>query len=280
MHTRGYLHDYGQLRVPLLALAAMALGTQAQAQFGFALSPMRVELSAAPGSQRTGTLAIGNADVEPGRFRTEILDVALDKEAVPQFETNIASEAEFSCKNWVTVNPMEADVEGQRQMPVRYTFRVPAAVPPRTYHCALGFTTVPNPKKHDAPIGIVSLLRLTSTFYITVGNVEPMGEMKRIAIEKIADPGKTSYRAVFNVENSGLTNLRGAGTVEIVNDRGEAVQTGEFPPVVILPKRSQRIPLPLSPALKDGNYILRAHVNLGTGEIQEAEFGFRLPIKD
>jgi len=278
MFTYSDLHHHRQLGLAVLCLAGTLIApATARAQFGLALSPMRVEVNLAPGSQHTGSLAIGNSESQTGRFRTEILDVSIDKEAVPQFEKEIASEAQFSCKNWVTVNPMEAEIAAQSQMPVRYTFRVLAGVPPRTYHCALGFTSLPDPKKQQASMGIVALLRLTGTFYITVGNPEPAGEIKQISIEKIDAPDTAGYRAVISVENSGLTNLRGAGKVDIVNEGGEVVQSGDFPPVVILPNRTQRLPIVLGKQLTDGSYTLRARVNLGNGEIQEAALRFRLP---
>ena len=277
MFTYTHLHHYRQLSLAVLCLAGTLPG---HAQFGLALSPMRVELNLAPGSQHTGSLAIGNSDNRMGRFRTEILDVSIDNEAVPQFEKEIASEKDFSCRTWVTVNPMEAELASQTQMPVRYTFRVPASAQPRTYHCALGFTSLPDPKKQQAPIGIMALLRLTSTFYITVGNPEPAGEVREISIEKFNSPETAGYRAVISVENSGLTNLRGAGKVDVVNEDGEVVQTGDFPPVVILPSRTQRLPVILTKKVGEGRFTLRARVNLGNGEIQEAALKFRLPAAE
>lgn len=277
MLTYTHLHHYRQLGLTVFWLLTSA---PAQGQFGLALSPMRVELNPAPGSQHTGSLAIGNSDIQPGRFRTEILDVSIDKEAVPQFEKEIATENDFSCRNWVTVNPMEAEIAGQQQIPIRYTFRIPDNAQPRTYHCALGFTSLPDPRKQQAPIGITALLRLTSTFYITVGNPKPTGEVKQISIEKFNAPETAGYRAIISVENSGLTNLRGAGKVDIVNEDGEVVQTGDFPPVVILPNRTQRLPIILSRKVGEGTFTLRARVNLGNGEIQEAALKFRLPAAE
>jgi hypothetical protein len=281
MFTLSYLYDYRKLTLASLALSLTALSQPARAQYGLALSPMRTELNLAPGSQRNGSLAIANDSREPGRFRTEILDLSIDKEAVPQFEKEIPSEAGFSCKDWVTANPMEGEIAGAGQTMVRYTFRVPANVPERTFHCALGFTELPDPKKQQSPVGIVALLRLASTFYITVGHPKAAGEVKRIAIEKInapdSAPETAGYRAVISVENSGLTNLRGAGKVEILAEDGKTVQASEFPSVVILPSRTQRIPVVLNKKLTDGNYTLRTRVNLGNGEIQEAALQFKLP---
>jgi hypothetical protein len=278
MFTFRNLYHYRKLTLAPLVLCVPAFSQPARAQYGFALAPMRTELNLAAGAQRNGSLAIANDAKEPGRFRVEILDLSIDKEAVPQFEKDIPSEADSSCRGWVTANPMEGEIGGSSQMPVRYTFHVPANAPPRTYHCALGFTSLPDPKAQQAPVGIVALLRLTSTFYITVGNPSPAGEVKQISIEKINAPETSGYRAVISVENSGLTNLRGAGKIEIVNQAGgEVMQTSEFPSVVILPSRTQRLPLVLNKKLTDGDYTLRIRVNLGNGEIQEAALRFKLP---
>jgi hypothetical protein len=276
-----HLDDQRKLIRLTTLCAAILTGAAApvHAQFGLALSPMRVEMDLAAGAQRTGSLVIANTDPTTGRFRTEILDLSIDREAVPQFEKEISSEADFSCRNWVTVNPMEGEIPPNGQMVVRYTFRVPPNAPARTWHCALGFTSLPDARKQSGAIGIVSLLRLTCTFYITVGHPAPAGEVKQISIEKIQAPDTSGYRAVISVENSGLTNLRGAGQVDIVNESGKVVQAGEFPPVVILQGRTQRLPVILSKKVESGTYTLRARVNLGNGEIQEAALKFRLPAE-
>ena len=258
----------------LLSIAATA---PAHAQFNLGLSPMRVELNAAAGTQRTGTLTLGNESQQPARFRTEILDLSIDNEAVPQFKKDIPGESQYSCRQWITVNPMEAEIAPLSHMDIRYTFRIPDGVPVRTYHCALGFTSLPNVGKPQEAIGISSVVRVVGTFYITVGNPVPTGVVKEITISKIDAPKTSGYRAVVSVENSGLTNLRGQGTAEVLNDSGAPVEKAEFPAIVILPERVQRIPIVLSSPLADGAYTYRVLVNLGTGEIQEATYKFRVP---
>jgi hypothetical protein len=267
---------------PWLALMTMAVNPAA-AQFGLGLSPMRVEMNLAPGAQRNGTVALANDSNERGRYRAEILDLSIDTEAVPQFEKEIPSEAAFSCRNWIAINPMEGEIDAAGHAQVRYTFRVPAGVPARTYHCAVGFTSLPDARQPQSAIGIVALLRLTCTFYITVGNPAPAGEVKQISIEALPTPGPgapetSGYRAVISVENAGLTNLRGAGKVDLLNESGSVIQAAQFPTVVILPSRTQRIPLILQPKMPEGTYTLRTTVNLGNNEIQEATYKFRVPL--
>jgi hypothetical protein len=265
-------------RLTLLAIACL-IPAALQAQTGFALTPMRLEVTAQPGTQRNGVLTIGNDEKAEARFRVEILDVSIDPEATPQFEKDIPAESQYSCRQWLTVNPMEAVMAPSSQMAVRYTFRVPQDAPPCTYHCALGFTSLPDakPSAQNGPVGIVALVRMTTTLYITVGAPKPTGELKSIVVERIPGANNGGYRAIFNVENSGLTNLRGAGSVTIVDEAGKTVQTADFPTTVIYPKRTQRIPLVLDKNLPVGTYSIRVRVNIGTNEIEEGSLDFKLP---
>ena len=120
-------------------------------------------------------------------------------------------------------------------------------------------------------------VEMVSAFYLTVGNPAPEGELKEIAVQKVNDPKTSGLRALFTVENSGYTNLRGIGSVEVLDATGNALETRDFPTAVILPKRTQLLPLVLDHKLADGDYTIRVRVNVGTGEIQEATFGFRPP---
>jgi hypothetical protein len=261
-------------------LLSVAFAAPVHAQFNLALSPMRAEMNLSAGDQRNGTLTLGNESRQNVRFRTEILDLSIDQEAVPQFRKDIPGESQYSCKQWVTVNPMEAEVAPLAHMDIRYTLRVPAGVPPRTYHCALGFTSLPEVGKPQETIGITAVVRVVCTLYITVGNPVPSGIVKEIAISKIDAPQTSGYRAVVSVENSGLTNLRGQGTAELLNEAGAPVESAAFPAIVILPERIQPIPIVLNNQLADGAYTYRVRVNLGTGEIQEATYRFRVPTAE
>jgi hypothetical protein len=282
MLTQRHLYDQRLIQafLPLVLSGSglLALSPAAFAQAGFALSPMRVETSAAPGTLRNGILSIGNDSKSAARFRVEILDVSIDRDAVPQFEADIPSESLYSCKQWMTVNPMEATMAPSSQMAVRYTLRIPDGIPPRTYHCALGFTSLPDAKQsQEGPIGITALIRMTTTFYLTVGNPTPTGQLKSITIEQVPGMNGKGAHAVFLVENSGLTNLRGAGKVDVLNEAGKTVQSAVFPTTVIFPSRTQRIPFVLKSDLPEGAYRILARVNLGTNEIQEATLEFRVP---
>ena len=71
-------------------------------------------------------------------------------------------------------------------------------------------------------------VEMVSAFYLTVGNPAPEGELKEIAVQKVNDPKTSGLRALFTVENSGYTNLRGIGSVEVLDVRQSPGDSG-FP---------------------------------------------------
>ena len=54
-----------------------------------------------------------------------------------------------------------------------------------------------------------------------------------------------------------------------MDGKGQVVETEDFTPLPVLRERSQRFVFPLKVHLDPGHYKLRAHVDIGTGEIQE-----------
>ena len=125
------------------AIIALILAAPIAAQVDVGLSPMRVEFPAVSGKAYSGSLALTNAGATKARIRAEFLDFYVDETTTPQFISNVPAEAEHSCRAWLSLNPMELEVNPKSQAVVRYTVRVPANASERSYHCALGFRTLP-----------------------------------------------------------------------------------------------------------------------------------------
>lgn len=279
MRFDDFLHNCCSLAVALFIPGVCLNPCPATAQAGLGLSPMRVEAKLTPGAQSSGALSLSNGAAERARFRTEILDFYLDDEAVPQFVADAPAEATFSCRQWIAVNPMEADVPANGTLQVRYTVRVPATLSAGTYHCAVGFTSLPPLRSRpERAIGVSAAVRVICALYFTIGDNRPDGELKELLVERMVIAAEPVLRAVAVVENAGVGNLRGSGTVELLDSSGSILETEDFPTCVILPRRRQRAPLVFKRALSNGRYSLRVRVNLGTGEIQEAIRAFTLPL--
>jgi len=286
MPTKRYLHSKCQLA---LAAGLLVLGAAlpAHAQLGLGLVPMRSELTIAPGQEVSGALKLSSESGAVTRIRAEIDDFDIDDTSTPQFERDLPKEAAYSCKKWLSLNPMEIQLDQGGSLLVRYTFRLPPTVPEGGYNCAAGFTTLP-PADEAAQqgMGMHTAVRIVTAFYIKVGAPAVNGALKAISLESAAatpatpalgapaqaapsnDP-KSGWQAVVVLDNPGRMYFRPTGKLEVLDASGQAVETEDFPSLPILPERSQRVIFPLKTQLVPGNYKLRVNVDIGTGEIQE-----------
>jgi hypothetical protein len=225
---------------------------------------MRVELRMTPGGSQTGALRMVN---EGGnvRVRTSLLDFHLDSEQTPQFEENLPEEAAYSCRRWLTVNPMETELQDRKEVLVRYTIRVPAEAEPRSYYCAVGFTSLV-PAGGAGGVGLQAAVRVVAAFYVIVGNPPVEARLSDLTIEQA--PRSKDLRAVVVLENTGHMYFRPTGSLVVLSPGGKVLETYEVTPLPILPERKQRLLFPLK--ISQGEpCTVRVRVDLGTGEVQE-----------
>ena len=266
MFDTNKLQRYRTIRLCWPIAAGVLLALQpASAQVGLGLSPMRVEMRLAPGASYTGTLRLVNEGALT-RVRASLLDFHLDTEQTPQFEEQLAEEAAYSCRGWLTVNPMETELKPNGESPVRYTLRVPADAQPRSYYCAAGFTSLP-PASELSGFGIRSAVRIVGAFYVIVGNPVIQGGLSQITMEHV--PGSKDLRAVVVMENAGKMFFRPIGSLEVLDSGGKVIESHEITPLPVLPERKQRFLFPLKGVAEGQSFTIRVRVDIGTGEIQE-----------
>jgi hypothetical protein len=233
--------------------------------------PMRVEIHLAPGQEYSGALKLSNQSNAKTRVRGEALDFDIDDNTTPQFERNLPQEAAYSCKKWLSLNPVEIELENSGFLNVRYTLRAPADVSEGSYACAAGFTTLPAAEA-AAGIGMRMAVRIVAAIYVVVGSPPVQGGLKEFKLEAVPpskDSNEGGWQAVVVLENRGKMYFRPSGKLQVVDDKGAVVETQDFASVPVLRERSQRFVFPLKAHLDPGHYKLRAHVDIGTGEIQE-----------
>ena len=258
--------------VILFALLALGAAVPAQAQLGLGLAPMRVEIHMVPGQQYSGSLKLGSQSGSKTRVRAEVLDFNIDDQTQPQFERDLPQEAANSCKKWLSLNPMEIELENGGSLNVRYTLRAPADVAEGSYNCAAGFTTLPAAEEATTGIGMRMAVRIVGAIYVVVGSPPIRGGLKEFKLEPTPpakDSKEAGWQAVVVLENKGLMYFRPKGQLEVVDGKGQVVETEDFTSLAVLRERSQRFVFPLKAHLDPGHYKLRAHVDIGTGEIQE-----------
>ncbi len=252
----------------ILPLLLVLLGSfPAHAELGIALAPMRIEIQLPPGGQYTDSLRLTNDAAAAVRIRSELLDWFIDETMTPQFADRYDQEKEFSCRDWLQLNPREMDMVPNGTFRVRYTLRVPQETPQGEYHCGAGFVTLP-PLHADQPaLGVSIAVRAVAAFYVVVGNPASGPALRNLSLRSASDG---SWEAVAQFENQGLRHYRIQGFVEVVDAKGQVVEHDEYPPIPVLPKRLQAFPIRLKQELPPGTYVLHSQADVGLPEILEA----------
>jgi hypothetical protein len=263
-----YTHIRRNLTITICAAALLATAGTASAQVGLGLTPMREELTLTAGTQHSGILTLTNDSSEKVRVTGELLDFHIDSTGTPQFGHQ-PQEAEFSCRQWLTLNPMELELNGKEHVPVRYTVRSPLSATERGFHCAIGFTTQATANQ-VAGTGLRTAVQIVAAIYVVIGRPALEGSVKDLKLEYLPDPAKPGWQAVVVLSNPGLIHFRPAGTLDVLDEAGKVVESAQFVPLPVLPRRDQNFLFPLKLAGGPGKYTLRARVDLGGNEIQEA----------
>ncbi len=267
-------HIRGNRIVMALVLGAGSWSAPAlRGQVGLGLSPMRLEHRLAAGGTHSGPLDLTNESPGKVRVRSELLDFYLDATGTPQFGRSYPQEAEFSCRQWLTLNPMEAEIPPESHLVVRYTLHVPpAATPGRSYHCAVGISTLP--PAASAGMGIRTAVRVVAAFYVILGNPAIEGQVTNLQAQYVPDPKQPGWRAVVTIKNWSYMHFRPTGELQLLDAAGAVIEQTAFQPLPVLPQREQQFLFPLKAPVQGNRYTLRARVDIGTNEIQEATAAF------
>src|SRR5580704_14377685 len=90
----------------LAAVAILASAWPAAAQVDLGLAPMKIEFPGVSGKSYSGSLVLTNAGTSKTRIRVEMVDFYVDENTTPQFIAHVPAEAEYSCRSWLSANPM------------------------------------------------------------------------------------------------------------------------------------------------------------------------------
>jgi hypothetical protein len=113
-------------------------------------------------------------------------------------------------------------------------------------------------------------VQIVAAIYVVIGKPALEGSVKDLKLEYLPDPAKPGWQAIVVLSNPGLIHFRPAGALDVLDEAGKVVESVQFVPLPVLPKRDQNFLFPLKLAGGPGKYTLRARVDLGGSEIQEA----------
>jgi P pilus assembly chaperone PapD len=264
----GYLHANHSLyaqRALVVALGALLLhAPSASAQMSVEVSPLRVELTAGPGSSTTQAITVANAGSEPVRVRSIATDWDLSRDGAPQFE-GVAEGGPYSATSWIRVAPPEQVIDPGKEATVRFSLSVPAAVQPGGYRTGVLFefsSATANPVARGRQVMFKS--RIATLIYVSVGQPTMSAELTDLTVRTL---GKQT-QVVATVKNSSRRYVRTRGNLILFDASGRNVREVPVPDVPLLPESEREVAItvidPDKPsAIEPGDYKVEVRVDVG-----------------
>lgn len=250
------------------AAAIVQLGAvAASAQVSVEVSPLRVELQAAPGGTTTQAITITNDGEAPVRVRATISDWDLSRDGAPQFE-GVAEGGPYSATSWIRIAPPELVIEPGRQGIVRFSLAVPAGVQPAGYRTGVLFEFGPaagEPAARRREVQFKS--RIATLIYVNVGQPPASVELTDLQVR----PSEAQTQVVATLKNTSRRTVRTKGSLTVYDRSGAAVREELVPDVPLLPESEREVAIVAlqasKPALPAGDYRIEIKIDAGTPEL-------------
>jgi P pilus assembly chaperone PapD len=273
LHAIVRLHPERALTIALAALLAIGLATgPAAAQMTVEVSPLRVELSVAPGGSHTQAVSLTNQGDSPVRIRATVEDWYLSKDGTPQYQP--AKPGTWTTASaWVRVAPPEQVVAPGQQAMVRFTTTVPAGTTDGGYRSAVLFEFGPpggDPVARGRDVQFRS--RVATTVYVTVGQPAPKVELTNLTARAVA--GRPP-EVVATLQNASRANVRTKGVLTVYDKAGTVVRQIDVPNAPVLPESERDLAIPTAgerePPLAPGEYRVEVKIDVGLRELLVGE---------
>ena len=217
----------------IFLLAALMLGTTAQAQFSLAVSPPRFELSTKPGERVREVIELTHRDTPSGGYKLKTADWTFRPDASVEFSDELVP---GSCRPWVAIERRELSITSGR--PYRYRFEVtpPADAPPTECRFAV---LIEGQQPASAPGMPMALgARIGVIVYVAVGDVSPVLELVGTSVRTV--DGRPT--PMLKIRNTGTAHGRLAGFLAGTDAGGTALEL-QASTTPILPGETREIAL-------------------------------------
>ncbi len=263
LHPNRLVHAERTLIVAA-ATALLLVASPASAQVSVEVSPLRVELTAGPGSTTTQAITVTNAGSEAVRVRAIATDWDLSRDGAPQFE-GVPEGGPFSATSWIRVAPPEQIIEPGKDATVRFSLAVPAAMQPGGYRTGVLFefgSAAVNPVGRGRQVMFKS--RIATLIYVSVGQPTMSAELTDLAVRT---QGKQTH-VVATVKNSSRRYVRTRGNLILFDQTGRNVREIPVPDVPLLPESEREVSImvidPDKPvAIEPGDYKVEVRMDVG-----------------
>ena len=259
VHADRHVHAVRPLIAALVLLAAAPAGAQTSVE----VSPLRVELKAAPGGTTTQAITVNNTGTEAVRVRAAISDWHLSRDGAPQFLE--AADTKYSASAWTRVAPPEQVIPAGKEAVVRFTLTVPAGTVPGGYRTSVLFEFAPAsapPVARGQSVQVRS--RIATLVYANVG--EPPAAVDLIDLSPRIVAGQPPA-IVAVLKNTGRRTVRTRGTLTLYDKTGAVISQTVVPDVPVLPESEREVAIVAidkdKPAPPPGEYRVEVRIDVG-----------------
>lgn len=242
----------------LAAVLALGAGPAAALQFSATLDSIRVE--ARPGETINRSFLLRLApDEQATRFHSHVEDFWQSEDGTRSFYQPPGT-LERSCGPWVTLNPVEREVEAGGVLDVRLTVTVPTAAGPGGYWCALTVDQIADPMAASDGVDVRFLASISVGIFVYLAPIER--EVRVLEVEVGAESAR------LRVANQGNAPVAVEGRFEFLHP-----ETTDAAAIVPLPRttlllepiasRWIAVPLPDPSQLPTGRYLVRTVIDIG-----------------
>ena len=262
-----------------MALAAiLAAAVPAAAQISVEVSPLRVELTAGPGSTTTQGITVSNAGKEAVRVRATLTDWDLSKDGAPQFEGAV-ERGPYSATSWFRIAPPEQVIEPGKEATVRFNMTVPAGVEPGGYRSGVLFEFGPasgDPVARSREVMFKS--RIATLLYINIGQPPAAAELTDLRVR----PAGPQLQVIATVKNTSRRSVRTKGTLTVFDEGGKTVREVPVPDVPLLPESEREVMMVVvdpskQATLAAGDYRLELRMDVGLPALLVGETALKVP---
>jgi P pilus assembly chaperone PapD len=272
LHPDDHLHPQRALTVALVGSLFLLPAARAAGQISVEVSPLRVEISGAPGASQTQAVTLRNQSDRPVRIRATVDDWSLSKDGTPQFSP-APPDTWTSASAWMRLAPPEQVVEPGQQAVVRFTLTVPADTPDGGYRTAVLFDF--GAAENDlASRGrqVTFRSRVATVVYVTVGQPLVVVSLANLTVQPDPD-GR--LQAVATLANRGRVHVRTKGVLTVYGQAGTVVRQLDLPSAPVLPESERDVAVAIEvdgqPRLAPGTYRVEVRIDVGARELLVGE---------
>lgn len=252
----------------IAAFALTAAHTPAHASFG--VMPREVQLPAEKGARVSDEVEVYNGSEETLRVSASAIDWKMGEVGDVQFSE--AGTTPRSCAKWVQFNPTDFSLEPKKSVRVRISATVPDDF---TEECwaMIFFTSRPMPVKGDQFQLNISM-RVGCKLFITP-SAAPAATGRIVDMNLLT---KSGPQVEVAFENTSARQLRVQGKVELRDEAGSVVATGELQPqrAQILSRTKRQILAALDKPLAPGTYRVKAVLDYGAKALSAGEMKVKI----